>query len=115
MYTYTKEISEGRYMKKDLTPRQQKVYDDIIERKNAGFLDRKYANDNIVMVHQRYKEEWSERAHLSGYQEAMLQALEKKGWLRLEREGGSQGGQMNPKTGSWGYSVHSSFIWAEIL
>ena len=102
-------------MKKTLTARQQKVYDDIIERKNAGFLDRKGHLQNLYLVQQRYKEEWSQRAHLAGYQEAMLEALEKKGWLRLERSGGSNGGQMNPKTGSWGYSVYSSFIWAEIL
>jgi hypothetical protein len=45
----------------------------------------------------------------------MLMALEKKGWLRLERDGGSVGGQMNPKSGSWGYSISSTYIWAEIL
>ena len=102
-------------MKKDLTPRQQKVYDDIIERKNARFLDRRNTNDNIVLVLRRTKAEWDQRAHLEGYQEAMLMALEKKGWLRLERDGGSVGGQMNPKSGSWGYSISSTYIWAEIL
>lgn len=83
---------------KALTKKQQVLLDRI--------KDEYYKTGrSLIHVHSYYKESWKKNGSHSGSDLAVLKALAKKGYIKLEHTFDKISGVFNPVADSWGYSA----------
>lgn len=87
-----------------LTKKQQAAYDYIVKL---------YNGKTPVFCHTYYKESWKQRGSVDGFPRDVLDALEKKGYVKLHKDAGRDVGIFNPKADSWGYSAYYCHVSAE--
>lgn len=94
-------------MLKQLTERQQKVFDKILSDINVSSNGRAH-------VHLYYKDSWKTNGGHEGHRIDHLDAIEKKGWIVQLKESDRRTGVFNPVADSWGYSTYILNISAEL-